>query len=178
MFAFRDPEAHKQRRKLLSRGFSQAAMLDFEENLTDKIHTLMSQWASRTKGGQAVDVYPWCHWLGFDTVYHLMFDEDPGSLKVGQPHEVMPYIRAWRPTFIWKEFIPQLETWGPYVPGPLGNTFRLVRTWKSHSANIIRNCRSKDTKTPFLRDSLHGVDGYLGRPLTDSELAEECMGGM
>jgi benzoate 4-monooxygenase len=178
LFAFRDPEAHRQRRKMLSRGFSQAAMLDFEASLSTKIQTLLSQWASRTGDGSPIDIYPWCHWLGFDTVYHLMFDEDPGSLNAGQAHEVMQYIRAWKPTFIWKEFFPQLETWGPSVPGPLGNMFRLVRTWKMLATNIIRNCRLKDTKTPFLRGALTEVDPYLGRPLTDSELAEECMGGM
>ncbi|KAJ9616543.1 hypothetical protein H2200_000262 [Cladophialophora chaetospira] len=178
MFAFRDPEAHKQRRKMLARGFSQAAMLDFESNLSTKIQALLSQWQLRTKDRTPIDIYSWCHWLGFDTVYHLMFDEDPGSVTAGQPHEVMRYISAWRPTFIWKEFIPQLETWGPSVPGPLGDMFRLVRTWKVLAMNIIRGCRLKDTKTPFLRSALNDVDPALGRPLTDSELAEECMGGM
>lgn len=100
MFSFRDPEAHKQRRKLLSRGFSQAAMLDFEGNLSAKIGELLNQWASRARQGP-INVYPWSHWLGFDVVYNLMFDQDPGSVTAGEPHEVMPYLRAWRPTFIY-----------------------------------------------------------------------------
>lgn len=100
MMSFRDVEAHKQRRKLLSRGFSQASMLDFENNMSKKIQTMLEQWATRAPEGP-VDVYPWAHWLGFDIVYHLMFDEDPGSVKAGQPHEVMPYLRAWKPTFIY-----------------------------------------------------------------------------
>ncbi len=178
LFSFRDAEAHRQRRKLLARGFSQAAMLDFEEHLSTKIQTLLAQWASRTKDGTSIDIFPWCHWLGFDTVYHLMFDEDPGSVSAGQPHEVMRYISAWRPTFIWKEFFPQLETWGPSMLGPLGDMFRLVKTWKILATSIIRSCRLKDTKTPFLRGALNDADPFLGRPLTDSELAEECMGGM
>ena len=36
----------------------------------------------------------------------------------------------------------------------------------------------RETKTPFLNTALTGNDGFLGRPLTDSELAEESMGGM
>lgn len=32
---------------------------------------------------------------------HLMFDEDPGSVKAGRPDPIMRYIRAWRPTFIY-----------------------------------------------------------------------------
>lgn len=100
MMSFRDVEAHKQRRKLLSRGFSQASMLDFESNISDKIQRMLDQWAARAAQGP-VDVYPWAHWLGFDIVYHLMFDEDPGSIQTGQPHEVMPYLRAWKPTFIY-----------------------------------------------------------------------------
>lgn len=43
---------------------------------------------------------------------------------------------------------------------------------------IIKSCRENGTDTPFLSKVLNGHDGFLGRPLTDSELAEECMGGM
>lgn len=100
MMSFRDVEAHKQRRKLLSRGFSQVSMLDFESNISDKIQRMFDQWAELASQGP-VDVYPWVHWLGFDIVYHLMFDEDPGSIQAGRPHEVMPYMRSWRPTFIY-----------------------------------------------------------------------------
>lgn len=100
MMSFRDPEAHKHRRKLLSRGFSQAAMLDFEDTMSRKIKQLLDQWASRASSGP-IDVFPWVHWLGFDVVYNLMFDVDPASVQAGRPHEVMPYLRAWKPTFIY-----------------------------------------------------------------------------
>lgn len=46
------------------------------------------------------------------------------------------------------------------------------------AVDIVRSCRENGTKTPFLSRVLEGNDAYLGRPLTDSELAEECMGGM
>lgn len=77
-----------------------------------------------------------------------MFDEDPGSVGAGQPHRVMKYIRAWKPTFIYvsthrvllrahtdgivvqKEFVPQMEQYGVYVPGTVGGYFRDVRAWK------------------------------------------------
>ena len=176
--SFRDQDAHKQRRKLLSRGFSQASMLDFEGHMTSKIQTLMDQWARLSAGGKIIDVYPWCLWLGFDTVYHLMFDEDPGSLSKGQGPTVMKYIRAWRPLFTYKEFVPLLEQYGIYLPGNPGKNFRLVREWKMYAVNLIRNLRNKGTKTPFSRYALAEEDGHLGRPLTDSELAEESMGGM
>jgi hypothetical protein len=35
-----------------------------------------------------------------------MFDEDPGSVKEGEAHWVMSYMRAWRPTFI---YVSQLQ---------------------------------------------------------------------
>ena len=178
MFSFRDPEAHKQRRKLLSRGFSQAAMLDFESNISTKIEEMLNQWSTLSASGP-VNVYPWAHWLGFDIVYNLMFDEDPGSLRAGKPHEVMPYLRAWRPTFIYKEFMPSLEKWGPQIPGYVGGYFRDVQAWKQYAVKIVRDCRERGANTPFLRNVLNGdKDAFLGRPLTDSELAEECMGGM
>ena len=178
MFSFRDPEAHKQRRKLLSRGFSQAAMLDFEHNISNKIDEMLKQWAVRSQDAP-VDAYSWAHWLGFDIVFSLMFDEDPGSVQAGQPHEVMPYLRAWRPTFIYKELIPQLEQWGPYVPGHVGSYFRDVQDWKEYAEEVVQRCRKRGAKTPFLRSVLNGdKDAFLDRPLTNSELAEECMGGM
>ena len=176
--SFRNQDAHKQRRKLLSRGFSQASMLDFEVHMTSKIQTLMDQWARLSAGGQAIDVYPWCLWLGFDTVYHLMFDDDPGSLSKGKAPTVMKYIRAWRPLFTYKEFIPLLEQYGIYLPGNPGRNFRLVQEWKMYAVKLIGDLRRKGTKTPFLRYALAEEDGHLGRLLTDSELAEESMGGM
>ena len=173
--SFRDNNVHKQRKKLLQRGFSQASMLEFEPSMDGKIRTLLDQLA---KAAQPVDIYPWAHWLAFDTIYHLMFDEDPGSVKEGHPHWVMAYMRAWRPTFIYKEYFPPLERLGPYMPGYIGDYFRAVQTWKGFAVDVIRSCRVRGTKTPFLANALVGEDTALGRPLTDSELAEECMGGM
>ncbi len=178
LFSFRDPEAHNQRRKLLSRGFAQASLLEFEPHIASKVKVLLDQFARFTAGGTPINVYPWAHMLTFDTVYHLMFGEDPGTLKTGQQHEAMKGIRSWRPLYIYKEFVPPLEEWGVYAPGTVGQNFRNVQAWKVFAVNVVRTCRQKGTKTPFLSRVLDGEDAYLGRPLTDSELAEECMGGM
>ena len=175
LLSFRDNEVHKQRKKMLQRGFSQASILDIQPHMGDKVRTLLDQ---LVKAPQPVDVYPWSHWLGFDVIYHLMFDEDPGSVNQGQAHWIMAYMRAWRPTFIYKEQMPQLETLGPYVPGFIGGYFRSVQTWKAYATDLVKTVRQRGTKTPFLANALAGTDGALGRPLTDSELAEECMGGM
>ncbi len=155
-----------------------------------------------------------------------MFEEDPGSVKKGKADPIMQYIRAWRPTFIYvsplpshkrdreksrghrlrsrqKEFMPQLEQWGLYVPGRVGGYFRDVQTWKKvrgqspspsqyplfiHTfgqryalqiaMDVVGKVRVNGTKTPFLSNVLSNQDAYLGRPLNDSELGEECMGGM
>lgn len=40
---------------------------------------------------------------------HLMFDEDPGSVKEGEAHWVMSYMRAWRPTFIYVSVLPPIQ---------------------------------------------------------------------
>ncbi|KAI8411404.1 hypothetical protein FOFC_07998, partial [Fusarium oxysporum] len=48
-----------------------------------------------------------------------------------------------------------------------------------YSVDLIRKCRQNNVVTPFFRSVLYGEeDGYLGRPLTDSEVAEECMSGI
>ncbi|KAF5583101.1 cytochrome P450 monooxygenase [Fusarium subglutinans] len=173
-----DAEAHKIRRKNFSRGFSQSSMLDFEPHVSSKIKTLLNQWAARANNGP-IDVYPWCHWLGFDVMCHLMFDEDPGSVQRGQPHQVMRYIKAWKPTFIYKEFLPQMEQYGVYVPGPVGGYFRDVRTWKEYALTLIEDVRQKNSHTPFLRNLLSADKSEdTAQHLTNSELAEECMGGM
>ncbi|BCS06667.1 benzoate 4-monooxygenase [Aspergillus luchuensis IFO 4308] len=178
LFSTRDVQAHRQRRKLFARGYSQAAMLEFEPHISNKIDMVLKQWKARLADG-AIDVYPWLHWLAFDVVYHLMFDEDPGQVTSGRSHEVMAYLQAWKPTYIYKEFLPQLDRWGVYVPGYVGDYFRKVQAWKNYSVNLIKRSRERGTKTPFLRAALNGdEDAYLGRPLTNSELAEECMGGM
>ncbi|PYH94886.1 cytochrome P450 [Aspergillus ellipticus CBS 707.79] len=164
LFSTRDAQAHRQRRKLFARGFSQALMLDFEPSISVKIDTLLKQWKARSVSGP-LDVYPWVHWLGFDVVYHLMFDEDPGQVTSGHSHE--------------KQLIPRVEKWWIYVPGYVGDYFRKVQAWKKYSVNLIQKCRERCTKTPFLRTVLYGEnDNFLGRPLTNSELAEECMAGM
>lgn len=71
-----------------------------------------------------IDVYPWVHMLGFDIICNirvphclyfvvsrqanlqdfpdnLMFGIDPGTLISGKEHTVMPWLRAWRPTYIY-----------------------------------------------------------------------------
>jgi cytochrome P450 len=75
--------------------------------------------------------------------------------------------------------MPSLERYGPYIPGVVGGYFREVQSWKNIAVDIVQRCRQRGAKTPFLRNVLNGQkDAYLDRPLTDSELAEECMGGM
>lgn len=48
-----------------------------------------------------------------------------------------------------------------------------------YSVDLIQKSRQNAVVTPFFHSVLYGEkDGYLGRPLTDSEVAEECMSGM
>ena len=53
LMSFRGQDAHKQRRKLLSRDFSQTCMLDFQGHMTSKIQTLMDQWSRLSADGTA-----------------------------------------------------------------------------------------------------------------------------
>ncbi|OQE24624.1 hypothetical protein PENSTE_c007G01022 [Penicillium steckii] len=178
LLSFRDKAAHHQRRKLLSRGFSQAALAEFEPVIHSKIHTLLQQLSKISSTVSVFDVYPWVHMLSFDIIYNMMFGIDPETLTSGKEHTVMPWFRSWRLTYIFKELFPSLETYGSYVPGKIGGYFRDVQKWKMFAVEIVQSCRDEETKTPFLSKVLNGQDGFLGRLLTDSELAEECMGGM
>lgn len=175
-----NPVAHRKRRKLLSRGFSQAAMLEFEPNLSDKIQTMLDHWAEASMNSDSpIDAYSWAHWLAFDTVYHLMFDEDPGSIRAGKAPEVMSYLKARKPTETYIILVPGLEDWGRYLPGSIGRSFRKMFEWKALAVKIIQRCKTQQITTPFLRSVLSGEkDEFLGRELTDSEIATEGMGGM
>ncbi|KAH7132728.1 cytochrome P450 [Dactylonectria macrodidyma] len=155
-FSFRNPKAHNQRRKLLSRGYSQSTLLGIEQEIATKIHTLLDTFAREAADTKPVDIYSWVHLLSFDVVYLLLFGEDPKSLESGGEHR-----------------------FGIYLPGSLGNNFRKVKAWKEYSVDLIRKSRQNAVVTPFFRSVLYGEkDGYLDRPLTDSEIAEECMSGM
>ncbi|KAH8812687.1 benzoate 4-monooxygenase [Xylogone sp. PMI_703] len=178
LLSFTDPEAHSARRKLLSRGYSQGAMKNFEPKVASKVNTLLKKWAQLGSDGSVVDIFPWVHMLGFDTVYDLMFDIDPETVKTGVESEVMSYMRAWKPTYIYKEFVPQLERWGPYVPGYVGEYFRQVRKWKTLALSIVRSVKLNGQKTAFLSRVLDEDESKTGTVLTDSILAEECMSGM
>ncbi|KAL0253454.1 hypothetical protein SLS55_010433 [Diplodia seriata] len=163
LFSFRDAAAHRQRRKLLQRGFSHATMLEFEPHVAAKIAAMLDHWSRMEV---VVDAVPWAHWLGFDVVYHLMFDADPGCVARRRSRD--------------KELVPRaLERWGPYVPGRVGGYFRDVRAWKAYCVVVVRRCRAEGTRTPFLRHVLGGKsDAFMGRELSDGEVAEECMGGL
>ncbi|EXL68059.1 hypothetical protein FOPG_15856 [Fusarium oxysporum f. sp. conglutinans race 2 54008] len=179
LFSFRNPDAHNQRRKLLARGYSQGSLLSIEKEIAAKIKTFLDLLATKATDGNAVDVHSFVHLLSFDVVYRLLFGDDPKSLELGGEHKALSYFRAWRPLFTYKEFWPQLEKFGIYLPGSLGDNFRKVKAWKEYSVELIKKSRQNNVVTPFFRSVLYGEkDGYLGRPLTDSEVAEECMSGM
>lgn len=112
-------EAHKARRKLFSRGFSQATMNEFEPKISAKLEVLFDQLSRHAKEGKAVNVQPWVIWFSFDTVCkrpfsncetcpmltrvedHLLFGADPATLNSGNENKLLTYLRAWRPTFIY-----------------------------------------------------------------------------
>ncbi|KAH9213498.1 cytochrome P450 [Leptodontidium sp. 2 PMI_412] len=179
LFSFRNPDAHTQRRKLLSRGYSQGTVLSFEQEISTKLQTMFDQISTEITHSKPVDIYQWAQLFSFDVVYHLLFGEDPRSLGMEKEHATLGYFRAWKPIFAYKEFLPQMEKFGIYLPGSVGDNFRKVKAWKDYSVSLIKKSRQNDVVTPFFRSILYGEkDGYLGRPLTDSEIAEECMSGM
>lgn len=63
----------------MSRGFSQSALVEFEPRIISKINTLLEQWSSLASEERAIDVYPWVHMLGFDTICKF----EPFSLGLG-----------------------------------------------------------------------------------------------
>ena len=178
LFAHRDVEAHSARRKMLSKGFSRASLNDFEQQLAQKVQHMFDQWSKQAADGFSVNAFMWSHMLGFDTIYQLMFGEDLRIVETGTPHITQSYMRSWRPTFKYKQIFPSMAFWGCYIPGGVGDLFRDVKTWKQISIAHIKARRASGKITPYLSQVIDSEDKSLGRPLTDSELAEESMGGM
>jgi cytochrome P450 len=83
----RNPEAHKERRKLLSRGYSQQNALAVEHEITAKIQTLLDRLNTEASKTGVVDVYPWVHLLSFDIVCTQRF-----SFKHSAREELTDYL--------------------------------------------------------------------------------------
>lgn len=67
-YLIRNPEAHNQRRKLLSRGYSMQSALGVEQEIATKVQTLLDTFAKEATNTKAVDIYSWVHLLSFDIV--------------------------------------------------------------------------------------------------------------
>ena len=68
------------------------------------------------------------------------------------------------------------DRWAHWIPGVIGNPFRINRAWKQTASKVIDNCRQRDVSSPFLESILTATDTFLGRKLNPDEIAEESMG--
>lgn len=67
-FIISNPDAHTQRRKLLSRGYSQGTVLSFEQEISTKLQTMFDQISTEITHSKPVDIYQWAQLFSFDVV--------------------------------------------------------------------------------------------------------------
>ena len=134
----------------------------------------------------------------------LAFDVDAKILEKGEPNDIMRYVAAWKPAFIYRQtFGHWLNKYGHYLPGSIGRCFADLRAWKQvgrpwildteememlmindhmhlyqFSLDMVRRARQQETDTVYLSKMLKEPDSYTGQLLNDSQLAEEGMGLM
>lgn len=83
--AKRNPERHRETRRLLSHGFSAKALKEQEGLLVEYIDLFVSQLAKHGTKSTGVNMKEWFNWLSFDIIGELAFRESFGAVKAANP---------------------------------------------------------------------------------------------
>jgi cytochrome P450 len=84
--AERNPERHRETRRLLSHGFSAKALKEQEGLLVEYIDLFVSQLAKHGTKSTGVNMKEWFNWLSFDIIGELAFGESFGAVKAAKSH--------------------------------------------------------------------------------------------
>ena len=177
LFSLRNKNAHAGRRKLMSRNFGQSILTDFTPQLLQKTQTLVHKLDQLSD--RPVDVYPWLHRLGFEIIYMQIFGRDPHLIDNGADHPVLKDADAFLVTFVLTAVLPLLRKYGTMLPlKSLRNAFLLQKTWLDYICKVMAEERQKLPKerSPWINQMMQNPDTYLGRTLTDLQIAEEIVG--
>lgn len=184
IFQMVNREQHSARRKLAAVPYSLQSMHKLEHIIRGKSRLLadrfLSDAASSRRG--TVDAYELCALFSFELVCAAGFAKDFSSRSSAL--SVLRAMETSGPRFIFNSIFPPLKnaSWNTKVPGRIGTVYRAHNYWHECSRQMVREYLdrkdSEDIQDFLLAPFRDGVDGWLGRQLSEEEFVEEAMGIM
>jgi cytochrome P450 len=184
IFQMVNREQHAARRKLVAAPYSLQSMHKLEHIIRDKSRLLADRFlsdAAASKRG-TVDAYELCALFSFELVCAAGFAKDFGSRSSAL--SVLKAMETSGPRLIFNAIFPPLKdaSWNTKVPGRIGAVYRAHNYWHECSRQMVREYLdrkdSEDIQDFLLAPFRDGVDGWLGRQLSEAEFVEEAMGIM
>ncbi|KIW31319.1 uncharacterized protein PV07_02976 [Cladophialophora immunda] len=177
VFSIRDRAQHAGRRSLMAKTYSQAHVWTYAPLLREKISQTLDQLHERSQSGsEAVNVYPWLHFLALDVVFHFSLNHESGTLRTGEAHPVIRELEAFQAAFAWTALFPPLRSFGRFLPWvSVSEPFTLLNEWIEFCVNIVQRERNSDKRSAVMTSLIEKPDAWLKRKLTDVEVAEELL---
>jgi len=163
--ASRDKHAHM--RKLMSRGFSDAALREQQPLVIDYVNLLMKRLHEETDKGNPVEMVSWFNFLTFDVIGDLAFGEPFGCLKDSNYH---PWVKI---IFTHIKYVNFCQAWG-YYPSiqrliPYITPKSLRKTSAFHQSmtreKTLRRQQSKVDRADFVSNIVKPDSGLTEREL-------------
>ncbi|KAL2289512.1 hypothetical protein FJTKL_01782 [Diaporthe vaccinii] len=184
IFQMVNREQHAARRKLVAAPYSLQSMHKLEHIIRSKSRLLADRFLSDATASRrgTVDAYELCALFSFELVCAAGFAKDFNSRS-----SALSVLRAMEisgPRFIFNAIFPPLKdaSWSHKMPGRVGATCRAHNYWHECSRQMVREYLdrkdSEDIQDYLLAPFRDGVDGWLGRQLSEAEFVEEAMGIM
>ncbi|KIW47650.1 uncharacterized protein PV06_00324 [Exophiala oligosperma] len=177
VFSVRDRGQHAGRRSLMAKTYSQGSIWGYAPLMSEKIVQALDQLAIRSQGGtQAVNVYPWFHFLALDVVFHFTLNHESGTLRTGEEHPIIRELEAFQAAFAWTALLPPIRSIGRFLPwATVREPFTLLHNWIEFCVEIVRRERGNDKRAAVMTSLTEKPDTWLRRKLTDVEVAEELL---
>lgn len=184
IFQMVNREQHAARRKLVAAPYSLQSMHKLEHIIRDKSRLLADRFlsdAAASKRG-TVDAYELCALFSFELVCAAGFAKDFDNRSSAL--SVLRAMETSGPRFIFNGIFPPLKdaSWNTKVPGRIGAVYTAHNYWHECSRQMVREYLdrkdSEDIQDFLLAPFRDGVDGWLGRQLSEAEFVEEAMGIM
>lgn len=184
IFQMTSREQHAARRKLVAAPYSPQSMHKLEHIIRSKSRLLADRFLSDAAASRrgTVDAYELCALFSFELVCAAGFAKDFSSRSSAL--SVLRAMETSGPRFIFNAIFPPLKdaSWSHKMPGRAGATYRAHNYWHECSRQMVREYLdrkdSEDIQDYLLAPFRDGVDGWLGRQLSEAEFVEEAMGIM
>lgn len=184
IFQMVNREQHAARRKLVAAPYSLQSMHKLEHIIRNKSRLLADRFVSdaATSRQGTVNAYELCALFSFELVCAAGFAKDFSSRSSAL--SVLRAMETSGPRFIFNSIFPPLKDagWNTKMPGRVGATYKAHNYWHECSRQMVREYLdrkdSEDIQDYLLAPFRDGVDGWLGRQLSEAEFVEEAMGIM